>query len=90
MTDLVEQARAIGREYWQHKRYYDALAAEIERLRQCIVGRDAEIERLRVEIADAMSKCERTETEIERLQTDKAAISQTASDYLHELGLGDT
>ena len=29
---IVEQARALGREYWQHKRYYDGLADEIERL----------------------------------------------------------
>ena len=42
MTDIVERARALGREHWQHKRHYDELADEIERLQTVMVKTEAD------------------------------------------------
>lgn len=81
MTGIVERLRALGREYWQHKRYYDEAAAEIERLRGMIAfvdaadaaennGLRAEIRRVSLGAERAMLKLAQAEQEIEQLKAE--------------------
>jgi chromosome segregation ATPase len=76
MSNIVERARALGREFWQHKRHYDELAAEIERLREAIAEwqQCASVEAgLRREF---LARAEKAEAEIERLTLERETWTQ--------------
>ena len=77
MTDIVERLRARITPFDVPGLAVEA-ATEIERLRN-------ENRKMNATIANDAIEIFNKDTEIERLLADKAAISQTASDYLHEI-----